>query len=132
MYAIRSYYELLFLSLALFFSCTRENPKETVSDVKKPNILLILTDDQGYHDVSYYGTKDLQTPRLDALAGGPDALAEHLQVVVNRITSYNVCYTKLLRVSSSLGLLWLRPRWCQSSRSVSRRTRLRRESYNFV
>lgn len=34
---------------------------------KQPNILLILTDDQGYHDVSYYGTKDLQTPHIDAL-----------------------------------------------------------------
>jgi len=33
----------------------------------KPNILLIFTDDQGYHDVSYYGTKDIRTPHIDAL-----------------------------------------------------------------
>lgn len=33
-----------------------------------PNILLILTDDQGYHDVSYYGTKDIRTPNIDRLA----------------------------------------------------------------
>ncbi len=33
-----------------------------------PNILVILTDDQGYHDVSYYGTKDLRTPNMDQLA----------------------------------------------------------------
>lgn len=32
-----------------------------------PNILLILTDDQGYHDVSYYGTEDIQTPHIDQL-----------------------------------------------------------------
>ncbi len=37
---------------------------------KYPNILLILTDDQGYHDVSYYGTKDLQTPNIDRIALG--------------------------------------------------------------
>lgn len=33
----------------------------------KPNILIILSDDQGYHDVGYYGTKDLKTPNIDAL-----------------------------------------------------------------
>ncbi len=34
---------------------------------KAPNILIILTDDQGYHDVSYYGTSDLRTPNIDML-----------------------------------------------------------------
>lgn len=34
---------------------------------KLPNILIILTDDQGYYDVSYYGTQDLSTPNIDAL-----------------------------------------------------------------
>tara|TARA_R110002049_G_scaffold28018_4_gene96626 strand:+ start:36846 stop:38216 length:1371 start_codon:yes stop_codon:yes gene_type:complete len=42
---------------------SEENKKKTI-----PNILLILTDDQGYHDVSYYGTKDLRTPNIDAIA----------------------------------------------------------------
>lgn len=35
---------------------------------KSPNILLIFTDDQGYHDVSYYGTDDIQTPNIDQIA----------------------------------------------------------------
>lgn len=34
----------------------------------RPNVLIILTDDQGYHDVSYYGTADIQTPNIDRLA----------------------------------------------------------------
>jgi len=34
---------------------------------KKPNILMILTDDQGYGDLSSYGAKDLKTPHTDAL-----------------------------------------------------------------
>lgn len=55
---------ILFLSLCFGFSSPgiSQNPPKN-----KPNILIILTDDQGYHDVSYYGTEDLQTPNLDAL-----------------------------------------------------------------
>ncbi len=33
----------------------------------KPNIVFILTDDQGYGDLSSYGAKDLKTPSIDAL-----------------------------------------------------------------
>uniref|UniRef100_UPI0040488F7C sulfatase family protein n=2 Tax=Algoriphagus sp. TaxID=1872435 RepID=UPI0040488F7C len=55
---------LLVLSLCFGFSTPgkSQNPPKN-----KPNILIILTDDQGYHDVSYYGTEDLQTPNIDAL-----------------------------------------------------------------
>ncbi|MDA0315224.1 MAG: sulfatase-like hydrolase/transferase, partial [Bacteroidetes bacterium] len=42
-------------------------PLQVRAQSEKPNIIIILTDDQGYHDVSYYETKDLQTPNIDAL-----------------------------------------------------------------
>lgn len=35
----------------------------------KPNVLLILTDDQGTLDLGCYGAKDIRTPNLDSLAG---------------------------------------------------------------
>ncbi|MCX5684090.1 MAG: sulfatase-like hydrolase/transferase [Planctomycetota bacterium] len=36
----------------------------------RPNILLCMTDDQGWGDVSYNGLKAIQTPALDAMAAG--------------------------------------------------------------
>lgn len=38
------------------------------SSVEKPNIVIILTDDQGYGDLSCYGGDHVATPRLDQMA----------------------------------------------------------------
>ena len=38
------------------------------ADVKRPNVLLIVTDDQGAVDAGCYGATDLVTPNIDALA----------------------------------------------------------------
>jgi len=35
---------------------------------RKPNIVLCMTDDQGWGDVSYNGLKQIQTPNLDSMA----------------------------------------------------------------
>ncbi|MED5578138.1 MAG: sulfatase-like hydrolase/transferase, partial [Planctomycetota bacterium] len=33
-----------------------------------PNVVLIITDDQGYGDIGFHGNEMIQTPELDALA----------------------------------------------------------------
>lgn len=49
--------------LALFTQiCSGENPV-----VQKPNVVILLTDDQGTLDAGCYGAKDLYTPNIDRL-----------------------------------------------------------------
>ena len=40
-----------------------------VSSAKPPNILFILSDDYGWHDVGYHGSR-IRTPNIDKLAYG--------------------------------------------------------------
>ncbi len=62
---------LIFMMALLLMACQQSErvsvDKELPLLKNQPNILLILTDDQGYHDVSYYGTKDIHTPNIDAI-----------------------------------------------------------------
>nr|NIN34353.1 sulfatase-like hydrolase/transferase [Gammaproteobacteria bacterium] len=37
---------------------------------KQPNILLIVSDDQGYNDLGCFGSNEVKTPNLDRLAAG--------------------------------------------------------------
>ncbi|MEM8899477.1 MAG: sulfatase-like hydrolase/transferase, partial [Bacteroidota bacterium] len=55
----------ILISLLLFSSCTEETTRSQAND--RPNILIILTDDQGYADVGCRGAADLQTPYMDSL-----------------------------------------------------------------
>ncbi|MDO5971330.1 arylsulfatase [Flavivirga aquimarina] len=50
----------------VFFSCKEEH-KTTVSnvDTKKPNVIIIMTDDQGYGDLSCHGNPYVKTPIID-------------------------------------------------------------------
>jgi arylsulfatase A-like enzyme len=54
------------LLLLLFLGCdTKEEGRTTV---KRPNIVLIIADDQGWGDLSISGNSNLSTPNIDALA----------------------------------------------------------------
>src|SRR5688500_14538140 len=50
----------LFLTLAAVPLLAAEN--------KRPNILLIVSDDHGYADVGAYGCKEVPTPHMDSIA----------------------------------------------------------------
>jgi arylsulfatase A-like enzyme len=61
----------LFFIFIIFTGCVNKEQKEKATSIANnenhPNILIILTDDQGYADVTSFGSSDLQTPNIDAL-----------------------------------------------------------------
>ena len=59
MFYIRSLFFLLLLN-SLFISCNRI--------YERPNVIIIITDDQGYGDIGYNGNKIISTPNIDHLA----------------------------------------------------------------
>ena len=52
----------------LLFSLLYFVGNHVLGQEQKPNILLIISDDQGYHDLGSFGNKDILTPHLDQLA----------------------------------------------------------------
>ncbi|WP_235989239.1 sulfatase [Psychroserpens algicola] len=60
---IKIFRSLLLISVILFFNCR----KEEVNKHSKPNILFILVDDLGYHDLGITGSKLYETPNIDRL-----------------------------------------------------------------
>ncbi|UII76464.1 arylsulfatase [Flagellimonas sp. HMM57] len=56
---------LFYFALILFTlgSCTMNTALE-----RQPNVILILTDDQGWGDLSYHGNTNLATPNIDSIA----------------------------------------------------------------
>lgn len=55
--------QLILIFIHLFGCNTSEEKFE-----KKPNIIVIFTDDQGYNDVGVFGSSDIETPNLDQMA----------------------------------------------------------------
>ena len=54
-------FPLAAICLVTLFAAKAETPA-------RPNIIVIVSDDQGYADAGFQGSKDIPTPNLDALA----------------------------------------------------------------
>ena len=55
---------LVTILIPILIGCSNSNTQV----VRKPNVLIILTDDLGYGDISTYGNKVIHTPGIDKLA----------------------------------------------------------------
>jgi arylsulfatase B len=56
----------LLACLAVITGCTAEVPVDTGRD--RPNVVIVITDDQGYGDLGFHGNPVIRTPNLDRLA----------------------------------------------------------------
>ena len=79
-------YSLLF---STFITCNKEIP---------PNVIFILTDDQGYGDLGIYGASDIITPNIDSIAKKGHILPliiPHNQFVLPRAHLYSQVVTQI-------------------------------------
>lgn len=65
--------------LPLALSAVLLTPAHAAEPARRPNVVVILADDQGWGDLSIHGNKNLETPRIDSL-GRDGALFEHFYV----------------------------------------------------
>ncbi|MBU3011378.1 arylsulfatase [Polaribacter vadi] len=65
---------VLVATLILGVSCKTEKPEAVT---KKPNVIIVITDDQGYGDLGHTGNKIIKTPTIDKFAAQSVSLTNY-------------------------------------------------------
>ena len=97
----------LFILSASLWSCKNESSTRTLKRNDRPNVVLILTDDQGYADAGVFGATDFKTPYLDQLASEGALLTHYYapQAVcsASRAGILTGCYPNRIGIYNALG-----------------------------
>jgi len=62
------YASILLIAIVLLHSCAKKTSQDVDSKTNRPNVILILTDDQGWGDLGIHGNEKLATPSIDQMA----------------------------------------------------------------
>ena len=89
-----NFYQIIAFTLFLFVSLGFPGLL-SAKEVARPNIILVLSDDQGWGDAGFRGAPDVKTPNLDKLAVSG---VEFLQGYV----SAPQCIERVLRLKSRI------------------------------
>ena len=54
--------------VAIFFSLSMGQAKKQIDPARKPNVIIVITDDQGYGDLGHTGNPIIKTPTIDAFS----------------------------------------------------------------
>ena len=73
---IRILYSCFFFLAVLFSSCQNTDKPAEKKEAKRPNVILIMTDDQGYGDLACLGNEFIKTPNLDKLYSQSTSLTD--------------------------------------------------------
>lgn len=65
---LKKLFKLFFCLTIMFLTGCKNKLDSTKNEIKKPNIVFILADDLGAHDLSFSGSKYYETPNIDAIA----------------------------------------------------------------
>src|SRR5215831_3055923 len=95
--------------IVLLWSLCSLSPEAWAKPARLPNIVIILTDDQGYADVGVFGAKGFETPNLDRLAAQGRIFRNfHVAQPVcsaSRTALLTGCYPNRLGIHGALGPL---------------------------
>ena len=96
-------YILVLISFLLYISCNKKNKKEIL---KPPNVVIVFTDDQGYQDLSCFGSPNIITPNLDQMAKEGIRLTSYYSVQAvcsaSRAGLLTGCYPNRIGISGAL------------------------------
>ena len=93
--------------------------QESIAEKSPPNVVIVYTDDQGWGVLSCYGSTDINTPNIDALAAEgmrfTDFYVSQPVCSASRASLMSGCYAN--RVGASRTDFRLEPNWHKTSQT---------------